>query len=86
MVNKKNETRFTIKFNSKNPRHNEAVQILNNYGKGMSSLIADALCLYVHHGANMDSELADKVRYEKNPAHVEKEDIHKFNTALDAFF
>jgi len=85
-MEKKDKGRFTIKFNSKNPRHSEAIQILNDYGKGMASLIADALCMYVHNGANMASELADKVIHEKNPAHVGKEDIHKLNTALDAFF
>ena len=85
-MDKKDKGRFTIKFNSKNPRHNEAMKILNDYGKGMSSLIADALYMYVHHGSNMASELVDKAKHEKNLVHVEEEVIHKLNTALDAFF
>jgi len=57
MNNKKDKARFTIRFNPQNPRHSEAIHILNKHGKGMASLIADALCMYVHHGANMVDDL-----------------------------
>ena len=49
MEAKKDETRFTIKFNPANPRHKEAMRILNkDGGRRKASLIADALCMYVH--------------------------------------
>jgi len=75
-MDKKDKERFTIKFNSKNPRHNEAMQILNDYGKGMSSLIADALCMYVHQGTNMTTKLIDKTKQEKRPARVDEGVVH----------
>ena len=51
MESKKNEARFTIKFNPANPRHREAMRILNEAGRGKAALIADALCMYTHYGA-----------------------------------
>ena len=54
---KKNEARFTIKFNPANPRHREAIRILNEAGRGKATLIADALCMYTHYGANMSADL-----------------------------
>ena len=50
---KKDESRFTIKFNPVNPRHREAVRILSEAGRCKAALIADALCMYVHYGADM---------------------------------
>ena len=54
---KKDETRFTIKFNPVNPRHREAIRILNEAGRGKASLIADAICMYIHYGADMGADL-----------------------------
>ena len=52
MDTKKNEARFTIKFNPANLRHREAMRILNEAGRGKAALIADALCMYIHYGAD----------------------------------
>ena len=52
-MSKKDETRFTIKFNPSIPRHREAMRILNEAGRWKAALIADALCLYAHYGADM---------------------------------
>ena len=54
---KKNEARFTIKFNPANPRHQEAIRTLNEAGRGKAALIADALCMYAHYGASMSADL-----------------------------
>ena len=54
---KKDGTRFTLKFNPVNSRHREAVRILNEAGRGMASLVADALCMYAHYGAGMAADL-----------------------------
>ena len=54
---KKNEARFTIKFNPVNPRHREAMRILNEAGRGKAALIADALCMYAHFGTNVSADL-----------------------------
>ena len=51
MRTKKDEAKFTIKFNLVNPRHREAVRILNEAGRGKAALIAEALYTYAHHGA-----------------------------------
>ena len=53
---KKNEARFTIKFNPINPRHREAMRILNDAGRGKAALIADALCMYVRYGCEMGAD------------------------------
>ena len=64
---KKDETRFTIKFNPANPRHKEAMRILNeDGGRRKASLIADALCMYVHGNSVID------VSTIKNPVQVAK--------------
>jgi len=87
MATKKDEARFTIKFNAKNPRHNEAIQILNKYGRGMASLIAESLCMYVHYGAKNIDDLAKVVEQQSNPAHlqVDADFKNELNSALDVF-
>jgi len=57
MDTKKNEARFTIKFNPVNPRHREAMRILNETGRGKAALIADALCMYAHYGTDLGADL-----------------------------
>ena len=57
---KKNEARFTIKFNPANPRHREAIRMLNEAGRCKASLIADALCVYAHYATACDDLLNEK--------------------------
>jgi len=48
---KKDETRFTIRFNSVDPRHQAAMDALQASGRRKASLIADAVCEYLaRHG------------------------------------
>jgi len=48
---KKDETRFTIRFNPIDPRHQAAMDTLEASGRRKASLIADALCEYLaRHG------------------------------------
>jgi hypothetical protein len=50
---KKDETRFTIRFNPADPRHQKAVGVLIAAGRRKASLIADAVCEYAaRHGAD----------------------------------
>ena len=56
-MRKKNENRFTIKFNPANPRHKEAMRILDEAGRRKASLIADALCMFNHYGIDMNADL-----------------------------
>jgi len=44
---KKDETRFTIRFNPADPRHQRAVEALEKAGRRKASLIADAICEYL---------------------------------------
>ena len=44
---KKDETRFTIRFNPIDPRHQMAMNALKAAGRRKSTLIADALCEYL---------------------------------------
>ena len=62
---KKNEARFTIKFNTANPRHKEAIRMLNGAGRSKASLIADALCMYACYGATECSDLIINSRNNK---------------------
>ena len=49
---KKDETRFTIRFNPADPRHQTAMNALKSAGRRKSTLIADALCEYlIRHGS-----------------------------------
>ena len=57
---KKNEARFTIKFNPANPRHREAIRMLNEAGRSKASLIADALCVYEHYATECGDLLNEK--------------------------
>jgi len=43
---KKDETRFTIRFNQIDPRHQRAMNALRAAGRRKASLIADAVCEY----------------------------------------
>ena len=56
-MKKKNENRYTIKFNPANPRHKEAMRILDDVGRRKASLIADALCMFNHYGTDMNADL-----------------------------
>ena len=86
MAIKKDEARFTIRFNQENPRHNKAMQILNQNGKGMASLIADALCMYIHYGADFTGDLIN-VKQNTNPPQIHKNTDFQntLNSALDSF-
>jgi hypothetical protein len=44
---KKDETRFTIRFNPTDPRQRKATEVLVAAGRRKASLIADALCEYL---------------------------------------
>ena len=57
---KKNEARFTIKFNPANPRHQEAMRMLNDAGRCKASLIADALNMYACYGATAYDDLFNR--------------------------
>ena len=46
---KKDETRFTVRFNPADPRHRIAMDILVLSGRRKATLIADALCEYLAH-------------------------------------
>ena len=57
IVNKKDATKYTIKFNAANPRHREAMRLLNETARGKAALIADALCMYAHYGVEAYGDL-----------------------------
>ena len=58
---KKNEARFTIKFDPNNPRQREAMRILNDAGRRKAALITDAiLCMFGYYGANTDAAMLHK--------------------------
>ena len=44
---KKDETRFTIRFNPSDPKQKKAMDVLEGAGRRKASLIADALCDYL---------------------------------------
>ena len=50
---KKDNTRYTIRFNPADPRHQRAMDVLESAGRRKASLIADAVCEYLarHGGA-----------------------------------
>ena len=86
MTTKKDESRFTIRFNQENPRHKEAIRILNRHGKGMASLIAESLCMYVHCGASTYSHLANVEQKTTAPQLQESSNFQNtLNSALDFF-
>jgi len=44
---KKDEVRFTIRFNPADPRHQKAMGALQSSGRRKATLIADAVCEYL---------------------------------------
>ena len=58
MYAKKDVSKFTIKFNPINPRHREAMRILNEAGRGKAALIAEALYTYAHYRAGIGAGLS----------------------------
>ena len=100
MVSKKNEARFTIKFNPANPRHREAMRVLNEAGRSKAALIADALCLYAHYSTNTAADLMGRakprdgaVATKKSPSAIpadtasQKDDVWlTVNESLESFF
>ena len=79
MKTKKVEARFTIQFNLDNPRHKEAVQILNEAGRGKAVLIADALYVYSRYVANAIDNIGNNksvlVQHEVTPTTHEKFEV-----------
>jgi len=73
MGTKKDEARFTIKFNPVNPRHREAVRILNGAGRCKASLIADAICMYIHYSAGTATDLLGNAKPVCSPTQVQRE-------------
>jgi len=67
MGTKKDKTRFTIKFCPANPRHQEAMQILDGAGRRKASLIADSLCMYFNRGGESGSDLGGTTYLESTP-------------------
>ena len=65
MDDKRDEAKFTIKFNPIIPSHQEAIRILNGAGRRKAALIAEALCKYKHYEANT---CADSPKGEINEA------------------
>ena len=86
MANKKDEARFTIRFNQENPRHSRAMQLLNNHGKGMACLIADALCMYIHYGADFINDLVTETTTTTQAVPSKNNLPNTLNTALDSFY
>ena len=78
---KKNEARFTIKFNTANPRHKEAIRMLNEAGRSKASLIADALCMYSHYGAGSCDDLIQKSEVARYLSRVTREMLEISGTA-----
>jgi len=75
MDTKKDKTRYTIKFNSADLRHQEAMKALDAAGRRKASLIADALCMYNRYGADMgftplvsDINNANPTQHQDKPA------------------
>jgi hypothetical protein len=49
---KKDETRFTIRFNPADPRHKKTMEVLSAAGRRKSTLITDAICDYLMRYSN----------------------------------
>ena len=73
MGTKKDEARFTIKFNPANPRHREAMRILNGAGRCKASLISDAICMYAHYSTGMAADLVGSAKPGSGPTQVQSE-------------
>ena len=78
MEDKKTPAKFTIRFKPSNPRHQQAIQMLNEAGPGnMAALIADALCMYAHYGTAMVGDLVSAEKHNANPVRLQCESTDK---------
>ena len=74
MDDKKTPAKFTIRFKPSNPRHQQAIRMLNEAGPGnMAALIADALCMYAHYGTAMVGDLVSVENDNPNPVMLQHE-------------
>ena len=71
---KKDEAKFTIKFNPANPRHREAIRILSEAGRGKATMIADALYVYAHYGAGLGTGILMESK-RKEPLMAQQESV-----------
>jgi hypothetical protein len=55
---KKDETRFTIRFNPVDPRQFRAMKVLEAAGRRKSTIIADAVCEYLERRGENDGAFA----------------------------
>ena len=46
-ISKKDKTRFTIRFNPADPKHQRTIEVLSTAGRRKASLIAEAVCEYL---------------------------------------
>jgi len=67
MVNKKDDARFTIKFNPDIPRHQEAIRILSEAGRAKAALIADALHLCSRNNGRITTVVVNDEMYKPVP-------------------
>jgi len=72
MNTKKEKARFTIKFNPANPRHQEAIKMLNEVGRSKAELIADALFLYSHHKASILANFTNRGNSDSNIIQIQR--------------
>ena len=74
---KKNEARFTIKFDPNNPRQREVMRILNDAGRRKAALITDALlCMFGYYGGNTDAAmLHNKPSSISRPGHPQRQHV-----------
>ena len=73
MEDKKTPAKFTIRFKPSNPRHQQAIRMLNEAGPGnMAALIADALCMYAYYGTTMVGDLVSVEKHTPNPVRLQR--------------
>jgi hypothetical protein len=82
---KKDEARFTIKFNPANPRHKKAIQLLNEAGRRKAPVIADALCMYDRYGADQINDLMGNGDDEQDSIPIHPSMVEKNTQDNDVF-
>lgn len=88
MTAKKNAARYTIKFDPDIPSHQEAMQTLDEQGRGKAALIAEAIRIRnALYSLNADAlaELLNKPEHESNPARLHpRQDFEASQGKFDA--
>ena len=86
-IDKKGKTRFTIRFNPADPKHQRTIEVLSTAGRRKASLISEAVCEYLaqhdRHSFENAMSLISKISPQATAVDSTKQDIQDNNESAN---